>query len=247
MAMAGRVQAGGPSVGAFLAATGLAGTAGWVDAVAYTGLHAFVANMTGAVVILGLSSTELDAAGMARQGLPILAFLGGVVLSRRLRRLRQGPAPCYAAAALAVLASIGIEGAGQPEVCLLAMAMGMQNAAATVFGGVGLNTVFLTGNVQRLGETLADPAKPGVSRSFAAGLLPAVLLTYAAGAAGGGLAVHHLAQPLLPAVLALASASVIALLRARTSRPVATFTPGAASPTLAAVTADAPAGRTLPR
>jgi uncharacterized membrane protein YoaK (UPF0700 family) len=203
--------------------------------------------MTGAVVILGLASAELDEAGMARQGLLILAFLVGVVLSRLLWRLRQGPAPCYAASALAVLACIGIEGAGQPEVWLLAVAMGSQNAAATVFGGVGLNTVFLTGNVQRLGETLADPAKPGVSRRFAAGLVPALLLTYAAGAAGGGLAMKHLAQPLLPAVVALAAASVIALLYARTTRPVATFTPGAASPTLAPVTADAPAGRTLPR
>ncbi|HEY0204541.1 MAG TPA: YoaK family protein [Acetobacteraceae bacterium] len=241
--MPGQVQAGGPSVGAFLAAAGLAGTAGWVDAVAYLGLHAFVANMTGAVVVLGLSAAELDGAGMARQGLTVLAFLVGVVVSRLLRRLRQGPAPCYAVAALAVLACIGIEGAGQPEVWLLAAAMGLQNAAATVFGGVGLNTVFLTGNVQRLGETLADPAKPGVSRRFAAGLVPAVLLTYAAGAAGGGLAMRHLIQPLLPAVLALAAASVIALLRARTSRAVATSTPGEASPTLAPVTADAPAGR----
>ena len=245
--MAAQAQMGGPSAGAFLAAAGLAGIAGWVDAVAYMGLHAFVANMTGAVVILGLSGAELDGAGMARQGLTILAFFAGVVLSRLLRRLRLGPAPCYAAAASAVLACIGMEGVGQPEVWLLAVAMGLQNAAATVFGGIELNTVFLTGNLQRLGETLADPAKPGVPRSFVAGLLPAVLLTYATGAAGGGLAMKHLGQPLLPAVLALAAASVVALLRARTSRPVATSTPGAAPPTLAAVTANAPAGRTPPR
>ena len=245
--MAGQVQAGVPSTGALLAAAGLAGIAGWVDAVAYLGLHAFVANMTGAVVILGLSFAELDGAGMARHGLTILAFFIGVVLSRLLRRLRLGPAPCYAASALAVLACIGIEGAGQPEVWLLAIAMGSQNAAATVFGGVGLNTVFLTGNVQRLGETLADPAKPGVSRRFAAVLVAAVLLTYATGAAGGGLAMKHLDQPLLPAVLALAAAAVIALLRVRTTRPVATSTPGAASPTLAHVIADAPAGRTPQR
>ena len=194
-----------------------------------------------------MSAAELDITGIARQALTILAFLVGVVLSRLLRRLHQGPAPCYAAAALAVLTCIGVEGAGQPEVWLLAVAMGAQNAAATVFGGVGLNTVFLTGNVQRLGETLADPAKPGVSRRFAAGLMPAVLLTYAAGAAGGGWAMKHLTQPLLPAILALVAACIIALLCARTSRPVATSTPGAASPTLAPVTADAPAGRTPPR
>ena len=245
--MVGTTKAAGPSAEAFLAAAGLVGTAGWVDAVAYMGLHAFVANMTGAIVMLGLSAAELDRPGMARQGLTVLAFLIGVILSRLLRRLRQGPAPCYAAAAQAVLACIGIEGTGQPEVCLLAMAMGLQNAAATVFGGVGLNTVFLTGNLQRLGETLADPVKPGTSRRFAAGLFPAVVLTYAAGAAGGGWAMKHLVQPLLPAVLALVAASAIALLRARTNRSVATSTPGAASPTLAPVIADVPAGRTPPR
>ena len=141
---------------------------------------------------------------------------------------------------------MGVEGAGQPEVCLLAVAMGLQNAAATVFGGVGLNTVFLTGNLQRLGETLADPAKPGVRRGFVLGLLPAVLLTYAAGAAGGGLAMKHLDLPLLPAVVALLAAAGVALLRAR-GRAVATSTPSAASPTLAAPTAAAPAGRTPPR
>ncbi len=218
---------------------------------AYLGLHAFVANMTGAVVVLGLSAADGDGGGMARQGLTVLSFFAGVVLSRLLRRLGHGPAPSYALAALAVGACMAIPGTGQAEVCALAVAMGLQNAAMTVFGGAGLNTVFLTGNLQRLGETLADPAKPGPQRRFVLGLLPSVLLAYAMGAGAGGLAMRHLVQPLLPAVLALAAAAAIALLRAHRGRAVATSTPGAASPTLAPAaaeaTAAAPAGRTPPR
>jgi uncharacterized membrane protein YoaK (UPF0700 family) len=37
---------------------------------------------------------------------------------------------------------------------LLAFAMGMQNSAANRFNGVALNTVFITGNLQKLGEGL---------------------------------------------------------------------------------------------
>ena len=37
---------------------------------------------------------------------------------------------------------------------LLAFAMGMQNSAANRFNGVALNSVFITGNLQKLGEGL---------------------------------------------------------------------------------------------
>lgn len=211
----------GASSGAFLAAAGLAGIAGWVDADAYLSLHAYVANMTGAVVLLGLAGAELDLPGMGRQVLTLCGFMTGVLLSRLLLRLGRGPAPCYAASALVVLACTGPLGAGPLALAALAASMGLQNAAGTVFGGVGLNTVFLTGNLQRLGEAMlpdaAKPsaAKPGTRRGFTLGLLPAVVLTYAAGAASGALALRCLAVPLLPPALALAAAAGIALARAR--------------------------------
>lgn len=249
--MAGGAQAGVPSAAGLLAAAGLAGTAGWVDAAALLGLHAFVANMTGAVVMLGLAAGEGDWAGAGRHVGTVLSFLAGVVLSRLLRRLGHGPAPSYALSAALVAACMGPAGAGHLGITLLAVAMGVQNAAGTVFGGVGLNTVFMTGNLQRLGEAMADPGKPGATRRFALGLLPSALVAYALGAAAGGLAMRHLAQPLLPPALALAAASGIALARARPARMGAGThfgsAPPSAPPLEAAATAAVPAGRTPPR
>lgn len=259
-------QAGAPSAGAFLAAAGLAAIAGWVDAAALLGLHAFVANMTGAVVMLGLAAADADWGGAGRQAATVLGFFSGVVASRLLRRLGHGPAPSYVIAAAIVAACMGPAGADHAGVVLLAAAMGLQNAAGTVFGGVGMNTVFLTGNLQRLGETLADPIKPGARRRFALGLLPSVLLAYALGAGGGGLAMRHLPQPLLPPALALAAAAGIAAARARPARIQPASVPSTAAPTVATfeapaleaaaldrpalgafATAAAPAGRTPPR
>ena len=228
--MAERVKVAGPSASAFLGAAGLAVIAGWVDAVALLGLHAYVANMTGVVVLFGMAAADLDREGATRQALTLVGFFAGVLASRMLRRLNVGPAPSYAASGLVVLACIGPAGTGQVGLIALAAAMGLQNAAGTVFGGVGLNTVFLTGNLQRLGETLADPVKPGTRRGFALGLLPSVLVAYAAGAGGGALAVRCLDHPLLPPGAALIAAAGIALVRARPAR---------------SATAAAPAGRTL--
>lgn len=198
------MQAGAPLAQAFLAAVGLAAIAGWVDAVAYLGLHSYVANMTGVVVLLGLAGADLDLPGVGRQALILSGFMAGVLLSRLLRRLGWGPAPSYALSSVVVLACIGRLGAGPLAVAALALSMGLQNAASTVFGGVGLNTVFLTGNMQRLGEFLSPdpatsapatsvPATSGTRRGFAPRLLPAVVLMYAVGAAAGALALRHLA------------------------------------------------------
>ena len=216
-----RMQAGAPLVQAFLAAVGLAVIAGWVDAVAYLSLHSYVANMTGIVVLLGLASADLDLPGVGRQVLTLSGFMTGVLLSRLVRRLGWGPAPSYALSSVVVLACIGRLGAGPLAVAALAVSMGLQNAASTVFGGVGMNTVFLTGNLQRLGESLlpdlamSDPGTSGTRRGFATRLLPAVVLMYAVGAAAGALALRHLAAPLLLPGLALAAAAGIALIRAR--------------------------------
>ena len=209
-----RIQAG--TARAFLAAVGLAAIAGWVDAVAYVRLHAYVSNMTGSVVLLGLAGAELDLPSLGRQVLTLCSFLAGLLLSRLLRRLGWGPAPCYGLSAAVVLACTGPLGAGPLAVAALAVAMGLQNAANTLFAGVGLNTTFMTGNLQRFAEAmLPDATTPRTRRGFAGNLLPAVLLTYAAGAACGALALRHLAVPLLPPGLALAAAAGLALVLAR--------------------------------
>ena len=202
----GPPHAGKPKLATLvLAAPYLALLAGYVDAVGYLSLHAFPANMTGTIVLSGIALADLRLDAAAAHAGAVLALLGGVLAWRGLLRLGQGPAPSLALAALLVAGVAEMHAAGQAALFPLAFAMGMQNAAATRFGGIGLNTSFITGDLERLGETLVD-ARPFRKRPGAAAvLLPlAVLLAYASGAAGGAVARRVLEQPLLlPALGAL--------------------------------------------
>jgi len=87
---------------------------------------------------------------------------------------------------------------------LLSLAMGIQNSAANRFNGVALNTVFITGNLQKLGEELVTwlwPGKDGAARQGAT-IFAFVWLGYAAGAASGAVAVNFMEKPLfVPAVI----------------------------------------------
>jgi uncharacterized membrane protein YoaK (UPF0700 family) len=87
---------------------------------------------------------------------------------------------------------------------LLAFAMGAQNAAATRFGDATLNTVFITGDLQKLFEAVlawlwqsnSSRPPPGLA------ILAPVWLEYFCGALLGALAHVSLAYPLLiPAAL----------------------------------------------
>src|SRR5258708_6375601 len=85
---------------------------------------------------------------------------------------------------------------------LLALAMGMQNAAATRFGGVSLNTVFITGNLQKLGEGLVawlwTRRAPSATSSDGVAIFALVCLSYPLGPVLAALANPFLAYPLLP-------------------------------------------------
>lgn len=181
-----------------LAAPCLALLAGYVDAVGYLSAHAFAANMTGTVVLLGLAFVDLRPADAATHAAAILALLGGIIASRGLLRLGRGPAPSLAVAAMLIAGVSALHAASPAALFPLAFAMGMQNASVTRFGDVGLNTSFITGNLERLGEALVDP-RPSRDSSGAAAtfLVPAVLLAYAFGAAYGAVAQRTPGQPLL--------------------------------------------------
>jgi uncharacterized membrane protein YoaK (UPF0700 family) len=77
--------------------------------------------------------------------------------------------------------------------------MGLQNSAANRFNGVALNTVFVTGNIQKVGEGLLAWAWPSVEAKAAQpfAIYGWVWLAYAAGAGFGALADTVMAQPLL--------------------------------------------------
>ena len=103
---------------------------------------------------------------------------------------------------------------------VLAFAMGTQNAAATRFGRVTLNTVFITGNLQKFGEGIIGLLWPGQGRHAEAppgdvAIFGLVWLGYAVGAALGAAAQAMVPRPLLVPALILP----FVLLRGRSPKP----------------------------
>jgi len=196
-----------------LTAAGLAGTAGYVNAVAYLGLHAFVAPMTGTVILVGFALADANLAEAARGALMVMSFLAGVTVARLLRRFGHGPAPCWALSAILLGGSAFRALEGLPALIPIACAVGCLNGSETKFGTTTLNTTFITGNLERLGEALADTSFQ--NRGAQATLIGAILLAYVGGATSGAIAAHRVAHPLLLPAGALMLAALLAWHRQR--------------------------------
>jgi uncharacterized membrane protein YoaK (UPF0700 family) len=181
----------------------LIGIAGYADAIGFLDFRAFAGQMTGNTILLAIAAVEADPARIAFYVAVIAAFLAGVAVAGSLVRLGLRPALALTLGALALAACAFA--AARWGALLLAFAMGAQNAAATRFGAASVNTVFITGDLQRLFERLLDrlwgrkaeqPPQAGL------GILALVWVEYFAGALLGALA--HLALPyplLVPALL----------------------------------------------
>lgn len=187
----------------------LAAIAGYMDALAYLTMHAFVANMTGTTVLLGIALAEGQWTQAARAGSTVLCFFGGILAARLMLRLGARPGlPLLAAAALLAAASVLLPHVGLP---LLAGAMGLQNAAMTRFGMATINTAFITGDLQRLGQAIVDPSSSS-SRPVIL-LIILVWSAYVGGAALGAIAPHSLeVLPLHANAALLVGAAIIGLL-----------------------------------
>jgi uncharacterized membrane protein YoaK (UPF0700 family) len=180
--------------------------AGYADAIGFLQHRAFAGQMTGNTILLAISLAE---AGWSQAGFyvaVIASFLVGVAISGSLVRLgyAQALALSLAAIALAICAFVTTRSGA----LLLAFAMGTQNAAATHFGAATLNTVFITGDLQKLFEKvlawLWQPGSAAKDEATSAGFatLALVWVEYFAGALIGAVAHATLAYPLLvPAVL----------------------------------------------
>lgn len=181
----------------------LAGTAGYVNAVAYLGLHAFVAPMTGTVIATGFALSDGNWTEAGHELMVIGAFTAGVVMARLLRRFGWGGAPGWLLSAGILAASAFRPLEGLVSLIPIAASIGCLNGSQTVFGPTTLNTTFITGNLERIGEALVDPGFQNRRKQLA--LIGLILLVYMAGATAGARAVKHLALPLLaPAGLLLA-------------------------------------------
>jgi uncharacterized membrane protein YoaK (UPF0700 family) len=180
----------------------LALIAGYVDTVGYLHFNAFAGLMTGNTIFLGieLASEQYDRAIF--HGVIIFSFLIGVIVARV--KMRAGLNSWIAltfASALLVICSFSEKNIAA---VLLSLAMGIQNSAANRFNGVALNTVFITGNLQKLGEELVTwiwPGKDGAARQGAT-IFAFVWCAYAVGAGAGAVAVKFMERPLfIPAIL----------------------------------------------
>jgi uncharacterized membrane protein YoaK (UPF0700 family) len=221
----------GPLVPMLIALTLLTGV---VDAVSYLKLgHVFVANMTGNVVFLGFAlagagGLSILASLLALGSFLLGAFAGGWLGFRnsvhRGRMLRAATVTQASLIALAVLLALIAEEPLQqssryPLIVLLALAMGVQNAAAQRLSVPELTTTVLT-------RTLTGIASEG--RAFGGGgshlgrrgVAVVAMLT---GAVAGGLLVLHVSIA-APLALALAFAVAVALVAHALSRSSAAWT-----------------------
>lgn len=184
-------------------ATILAIIAGFADTIGYLRYQAFAGLMTGNTIFLGIDLTSGHYGRAAFHFGIIAVFLLGVIASRLL--IRSG-VPVWSAltvaAALLVLCNFTSHAMAA---FVLALAMGMQNSAANRFNGVALNTVFITGNLQKIGEGFVHwlwPSKDRPAKSDGMAIFALVWAGYAGGAALGALGDFYLTYPLLiPAAL----------------------------------------------
>lgn len=181
----------------------LAIVAGYADAVGFLVFNAFAGAMTGNTVLLGIALAANKLADAAQSAGIIAAFLVGVAASAVLRRFIPLAALLGMEAVAIVAAALVVPLVAAPA---LAFAMGLQNAAMTHFAGTSLNTVFLTGNLQKLVEILlkrdAQPSRP-TSEGAAVALLSQLWLAYLVGVVLGAGASNWTAHPLPFAVLPL--------------------------------------------
>jgi uncharacterized membrane protein YoaK (UPF0700 family) len=183
----------------------LAIVAGSADAVGFLAFNAFAGAMTGNTVLLGIALAAGKLVAAAQSAGIIAAFLAGVAASAVLRRcVSLAGILCLEATAI-VLAALVSPPIAAP---VLAFAMGLQNAAMTRFAGTNLNTVFLTGNLQKLVETVlrrtASSSRPTSERAAVVSI-GWLWLAYLAGVVLGAVAQTWTAHPLLFALLPLAA------------------------------------------
>ncbi len=214
---------------AILAAIPLAGTlcaiAGAVDIIAYILFgKIFIANMTGNTVLFAASVLTHDwrQAGL-RFGV-VIAFLAGISIAHAgMRKLTSGSDRRMKLITLAIefvlLSTLTL--ASHPDavrvvlLILLAFALAMQTNAFRRIGPVKLNTSFISGDLEDLGEAIADAEDQGKRKD--AFLRTAVFIStwiaYAVGALLGAYGAMHYAEKALWIPAGLATLAAILVLR----------------------------------
>lgn len=182
----------------------LAIVAGYADAIGFLTFGAFAGAMTGNTVLLGIALAGAQYADAVQSAIIIASFLVGVAFSAGL----GGKLPLAGILGIEAAAIVGAALIAPVFAApVLAFAMGLQNATMTRFSGTSLNTVFLTGNLQKMMQDFlgrfTGSMQPAQAGSAESATIAWVWLAYLGGVAAGAVADRHLAYPLLPVVLLL--------------------------------------------
>ena len=144
----------------------LCAVAGSIDALGYLLFGGvFVGNMTGNTVLFAVSILRGDHAQIALRGGVVAAFFAGILLVRILlrppaRSLLVRLRFCVLGAEFAVLLLLSLLPAGRGDgrylLLVLAGILGAQNGAFQQIGRIRLNTAFITGDLEKLGESMTE-------------------------------------------------------------------------------------------
>lgn len=201
----------------------LCAIAGAVDVIAYILFgKIFIANMTGNTVFFAASVILRNWSEAALRLGVVLAFVAGIFIAQavlgKITSGRERPRRLLVLAIeFGVLSSLALT--PHPDtlrivlLLVLAFALGMQNNAFRRIGPVKLSTAFISGDLENLGEALADSDVPGKRQE--ARLRGAVFFTtwiaYLLGALIGAEGALHFAEKALwiPAGFVLLAAALV--------------------------------------
>jgi len=204
----------------------LTAVSGIVDAVSFLALgHIFTANMTGNVVFLAFAAVGTPGISVARCITSLAAFLSGAVIGGYFCRGIAGPMRCHwlrvsatceaallFAAAIAAIALDGDSTALQARqyavIVLLAVAMGLRNAAVRQLAVPGLTTTTVV--TTTLTGLVADLALADSSNSHSSRRVGSIASLFVGAAMGALLLRLGLAVPLIVAAVGVIAATAYA-------------------------------------
>jgi uncharacterized membrane protein YoaK (UPF0700 family) len=198
----------------------LSASAGAVDIIAYLRFdHVFVANMTGNTVLFASALISWQFANAIYHLLPIVAFVAGIVTARlELIQLEEGGWSrigfcLILIAGVWTAVAVLIPNLGGVLIPVLAFSMGAQNASFTQVEKIPVNTAFITGNLEKLGEAIAGLVRKPADRDERVKLraVGSIWIAYAFGAAIGAFAAQNMGRHslLVPATILCLSAVLV--------------------------------------
>jgi uncharacterized membrane protein YoaK (UPF0700 family) len=184
----------------------LSASAGAVDIIAYLQFdHVFVANMTGNTVLLASEVVALQFSNALSHLLPIVTFLAGVVTARIAVIQFDHPSwPKFGVfliliSGLWTIIAVLVPNLASILIPMLAFTMGAQNATLPRIEKIPVNTAFITGNLEKLGEVIAGILQKPADRDDQLKIwaVSSIWIAYALGAAAGAAAAMHIGRQAL--------------------------------------------------